>query len=34
VVTPPGGEGQADVLVMFEDGSVFKIPNGFRYVEP
>jgi hypothetical protein len=34
VVTPPGGEGQADVLVMFEDRSVFKIPNGFRYVEP
>ena len=34
VVTPPGSEGQADVTVMFEDGSVFKIPNGFRYVEP
>jgi hypothetical protein len=34
VVTPPSNEGQADVMVMFEDGSVFKIPNGFRYVEP
>src|SRR4029077_2092627 len=34
VVTPPGEKGPVDVSVMFDDGSAFKIPNGFRYVEP
>ena len=34
VVTPPNEKGPADITVMFDDGSTFKIPNGFRYVEP
>ena len=34
VVTPPGDEGQVDVTVMFDDGTEFAIPKGFRYVEP
>jgi hypothetical protein len=34
VVTPPNEKGPVDVTVMFDDGSYFKIPNGFRYVEP
>jgi hypothetical protein len=34
VVTPPNEKGPVDVSVMFDDGSAFKIPNGFRYVEP
>ena len=34
VVTPPNEKGPVDVNVMFDDGSSFKIPNGFRYVEP
>ena len=34
VVTPPNEKGPVDVQVMFDDGATFKIPNGFRYVEP
>ncbi|HVZ86698.1 MAG TPA: IPT/TIG domain-containing protein [Polyangia bacterium] len=34
VVTPNGDKGPVDVTVMFDDGSTFKIPNAFRYVEP
>jgi len=34
VVTPPNDKGPVDVQVMFDDGATFKIPNGFRYVEP
>jgi hypothetical protein len=34
VVTPPNEKGPVDVSVMFDDGPSFKIPNGFRYVEP
>ena len=34
VVTPAQEKGPVDVQVMFDDGSTFKIPNGFRYVEP
>lgn len=34
VVTPAGEKGPVDVSVMFDDGASFKIPNGFRYVEP
>ena len=34
VVTPPNEKGPVDIMVTFDDGSTFKIPNGFRYVEP
>jgi hypothetical protein len=34
VMTPANEKGPVDVTVMFDDGSMFKIPNGFRYVEP
>ena len=34
VVTPAGDKGPVDVSVMFDSGDDFKIPNGFRYVEP
>lgn len=34
VVTPANEKGPVDVTVMFDDGTMFKIPNGFRYVEP
>jgi hypothetical protein len=34
VVTPSSEKGPVDINVMFDDGSSFKIPNGFRYVEP
>lgn len=34
VVTPATEKGPVDVNVMFDDGSSFKIPNGFRFVEP
>jgi len=33
-VTPPNEKGPVDVMVTFDDGSTFKIPNGFRYLEP
>ena len=34
VVTPANEKGPVDVTVMFDDGSMFKVPNAFRYVEP
>jgi len=34
VVTPSNEKGPVDVRVSFDDGAEFKIPNGFRYVEP
>lgn len=34
VVTPVGDKGPVDVSVAFDDGRVFKLANGFRYVEP
>jgi IPT/TIG domain len=34
VVTPVGDKGPVDVTVAFDDGRVFKVSNGFRYVEP
>lgn len=34
VVTPNGDKGPVDVTVDFDNGSRFKIPNGFRYMEP
>lgn len=34
VVTPVGDKGPVDVTVAFDDGTVFKLANGFRYVEP
>ncbi|MGD0837461.1 MAG: IPT/TIG domain-containing protein [Polyangia bacterium] len=34
VVTPAGDKGPVDVTVDFDNGARYKIPNGFRYVEP
>jgi hypothetical protein len=34
VVTPAGDKGPVDITVAFDDGRAFKIPNGFRYMEP
>jgi hypothetical protein len=34
VVTPSGDKGPVDVILDFDDGKRFKIPAGFRYVEP
>jgi IPT/TIG domain len=34
VLSPSGEKGPVDISVMFDDGSAFKIPNAFRYVEP
>lgn len=34
VVTPAGDKGPVDVTIDFDNGSRYKIPNGFRYVEP
>jgi hypothetical protein len=34
VVTPAGDKGPVDVTVAFDDGRSFKIPDGFRYLEP
>src|SRR5664279_165009 len=34
VVTPNGDKGPVDVTLDFDNGSRYKIPNGFRYVEP
>jgi hypothetical protein len=34
VVTPSGDKGPVDVILDFDDGQRFKIPGGFRYVEP
>ena len=33
VVTPNGDKGPVDVTIDFDNGSRFKIPNGFRFVE-
>jgi hypothetical protein len=34
VLTPSNEKGPVDVQVTFDDGSAFKIPNAFHYVEP
>ena len=34
VVTPNGDKGPVDVTLDFDNGTRFKIANGFRYVEP
>jgi hypothetical protein len=34
VVTPSGDPGPVDVTIDFDNGSRYKIPTGFRYVEP
>ena len=34
VIAPSNEKGPVDISVMFDDGSSFKIPNGFRYIEP
>lgn len=34
VVTPPGDKGPVDVTLDFDNGKRYKIPTGFRYVEP
>ena len=34
VVAPSNEKGPVDISVMFDDGSAFKIPNAFRYIEP
>jgi hypothetical protein len=34
VVTPNGDKGPVDVMLDFDNGSRYKIPNGFRYMEP
>jgi hypothetical protein len=33
-VTPVGDKGPVDITVAFDDGRVFKLKDGFRYVEP
>jgi hypothetical protein len=33
VVTPSGDKGPVDVTIDFDNGSRYKIPTGFRYVE-
>jgi hypothetical protein len=33
VVTPNGDKGPVDITLDFDNGSRFKIPNGFRFVE-
>jgi hypothetical protein len=34
VVTPAGDKGPVDVTLSFDNGSQFKIPGGFKYVNP
>ena len=34
VITPSGDKGPVDVTLDFDNGTRFKIPTGFRYVEP
>lgn len=34
VVTPAGDKGPVDVILAFDDGTQYKIPNGFRYTVP
>jgi IPT/TIG domain len=33
-VSPASEKGPVDIGVTFDEGSAFKVPNGFRYVEP
>jgi hypothetical protein len=33
VVTPSGDKGPVDITIDFDNGSRYKIPNGFRYAE-
>jgi len=34
LVTPAGDKGPVDVVLDFDNGERFKIPGGFRYIEP
>jgi hypothetical protein len=34
IMTPSNEKGPVDVSVTFDDGTAFKLPNAFRYVEP
>jgi hypothetical protein len=34
LITPSGDKGPVDVVLDFDDGQRFKIPAGFRYVDP
>ena len=34
LITPSGDKGPVDVILDFDDGQRFKIPGGFRYVDP
>ena len=34
LITPNGDKGPVDVILDFDDGQRFKIPGGFRYVDP
>lgn len=34
VLSPSNDKGPVDISVMFDDGSAFKLPNAFRYIEP
>jgi hypothetical protein len=34
VVTPAGDKGPVDVTLSFDSGAQFKIPSGFKYVNP
>jgi hypothetical protein len=34
VVTPAGDKGPVDVTLSFDSGAQFKIPGGFKYVNP
>jgi hypothetical protein len=34
VVTPAGDKGPVDVTLSFDNGAQFKIPAGFKYVNP
>ena len=34
LITPSGDKGPVDVTLEFDDGQSFKIPAGFRYVDP
>ena len=34
VVTPSGDKGPVDITLDFDNGTRYKIPNGFRYMEP
>jgi hypothetical protein len=34
VVTPSGDKGPVDVTLDFDNGTRYKIPNGYRFMEP